>query len=134
MFNDEARIASQLEHPHIARMLDFGTIGSAYYIAFEYVRGKDLRAVYERSIKLNEPVPFKLLLYVFARIGEGLSYAHARKDSSGNPVSIVHRDVSPQNIIVSFNGDVKLIDFGIAKAAGKPRAPRSARSRASSGT
>ena len=119
MFSDEARIASSLEHPHIARTLDFGRIGSSYYIAFEYVRGKDMRTVFERSVKLGETIPLPFLLYVFARIGEGLSYAHARKDAAGRPVSIVHRDVSPQNIVVSYSGDVKLIDFGIAKAAGK---------------
>ena len=119
MFEDEARIASQLEHPHIARMLDFGRVGSTYYIAFEYVHGKDMRAIFERAVKRKERIPLPFLLYVFARIGEGLSYAHARKDKSGAPVSIVHRDVSPQNIVVSFDGDVKLIDFGIAKAAGK---------------
>ncbi len=119
MFTDEARIASSLEHPHIARTLDFGQIGSSYYIAFEYVRGKDLRAVYQRSVTSGEVIPTPFLLYVFARIGEGLSYAHARKDANGAPVSIVHRDVSPQNIVVSYGGDVKLIDFGIAKAAGK---------------
>ncbi|HEX4516246.1 MAG TPA: serine/threonine-protein kinase, partial [Polyangiaceae bacterium] len=119
MFTDEARIASSLEHPHIARTLDFGSIGTSYYIAFEYVRGKDMRAVYERAVKNGEIIPTPFLLYVFARIGEGLSYAHARKDANGAPVSIVHRDVSPQNIIVSYGGDVKLIDFGIAKAAGK---------------
>ena len=94
MFSDEARIASQLEHPHIARTLDFGSIGSSYYIAFEYVRGKDLRALFERAQKTGEPIPLPVLVYVFARIGEGLSYAHARKDAAGNPVSIVHRDVS----------------------------------------
>ncbi|HSQ62962.1 MAG TPA: serine/threonine-protein kinase, partial [Polyangiaceae bacterium] len=119
MFEDEARITSQLEHPHIARTLDFGTIGSSYYIAFEYVRGKDLRAIFERAAKSQDRIPVPFLLHVFARIGEGLSYAHARRDVNGNPVSIVHRDVSPQNIIVSYGGDVKLIDFGIAKAAGK---------------
>ncbi len=119
MFEDEARIASQLEHPHIARTLDFGTIDQSYYIAFEYVNGKDMRAIYERAVRLKERIPLSFLLYVFARIGEGLSYAHARRDASGAPVSIVHRDVSPQNIVVSFDGDVKLIDFGIAKAAGK---------------
>ncbi len=119
MFEDEARIASQLEHPHIARTLDFGRVDDSYYIAFEFVNGRDLRAVFDRSARLGEKPPLPFLLYVFARIGEGLAYAHARRDGAGNPQSIVHRDVSPQNIVVSFDGDVKLIDFGIAKAAGK---------------
>ncbi len=119
MFEDEARIASQLEHPHIARTLDFGKIDGAYYIAFEFVNGRDLRSLYDRCVRSGERPSLAFLLYVFARIGEGLAYAHARKDASGAPISIVHRDVSPQNIIVSFDGDVKLIDFGIAKAAGK---------------
>ncbi len=119
MFEDEARIASQLEHPHIARMLDFGRIEDSYYIAFEYVNGRDLRALFDRCARMGEFPPLSFLLYTFARIGEGLAYAHARKDDDGLPQSIVHRDVSPQNIMVSFDGDVKLIDFGIAKAAGK---------------
>ena len=119
MFEDEARIASQLEHPHIARTLDFGRIDDSYYIAFEYVNGRDLRSLFDRCVRLGEKPPLSFLLYVFARVGEGLAYAHARKDVNGEPVSIVHRDVSPQNIVVSFGGDVKLIDFGIAKAAGK---------------
>jgi serine/threonine protein kinase len=119
MFEDEARIASQLEHPHIARTIDFGHIDESYYIAFEFVNGRDLRALFDRCVRIGEHPPLAVLLYIFARIGEGLAYAHARKDAAGNPVSIVHRDVSPQNIVVSFDGDVKLIDFGIAKAAGK---------------
>ena len=119
MFEDEARIASQLEHPHIARMLDFGRIDDSYYIAFEYVNGRDLRALFDRCVRMGEFPPLSFLLYTFARIGEGLAYAHARRDDNGQPQSIVHRDVSPQNIMVSFDGDVKLIDFGIAKAAGK---------------
>ncbi len=119
MFEDEARIASQLEHPYIARCLDFGQVDGDWYIAFEYVDGKDMRALFDRCVRTREPPPLWFLLYVFTRLGEGLAYAHARKDASGNPVSIVHRDVSPQNIIVSFTGDVKLIDFGIAKTAGK---------------
>ncbi|HEY2517400.1 MAG TPA: protein kinase, partial [Polyangiaceae bacterium] len=119
MFEDEARIASQLEHPHIARTIDFGHVRESYYIAFEYVNGRDLRALFDRCVRVGQTPPLTFLLYVFARIGEGLAYAHARKDAKGQPVSIVHRDVSPQNIVVSFDGDVKLIDFGIAKAAGK---------------
>ncbi|MDB4998514.1 MAG: serine/threonine protein kinase, partial [Myxococcaceae bacterium] len=119
MFEDEAAIARQLEHPHIARMLDFGRVDQTYYIAFEYVHGKDLRMIFNSCVRLGQPANIPFLVYVFTRIGEGLSYAHARRDANGQPVSIVHRDVSPQNIVVSTSGDVKLIDFGIAKAAGK---------------
>ena len=86
MFSDEAKIASQLEHPHIARTLDFGKIGDSYYIAFEYVNGRDLRALFERCRRIGERPPLAVLLYIFARIGEGLAYAHARKDASGQPV------------------------------------------------
>ena len=119
MFEDEARIASQLEHPYIARCLDFGHVDNEWFIAFEFVAGKDLRALFNTCLKNGEAPPLWFLCYVFGRIAEGLAYAHARKDASGAPVSIVHRDVSLQNIIVSYDGDVKLIDFGIAKAAGK---------------
>ncbi|AKV02163.1 serine/threonine protein kinase [Labilithrix luteola] len=119
MFEDEAAIAAELEHPHIARLLEFGNVGGQYFIAYELVDGKDLRAVFERAVKAARHPPLAFLLYAFCRIAEGLAYAHARKDPSGAPRSIVHRDVSPQNLMVSFAGDVKLIDFGIAKARGK---------------
>ncbi|MGH7328566.1 MAG: serine/threonine-protein kinase, partial [Polyangiaceae bacterium] len=119
MFEDEARICMRLEHPHIARMLDFGHVGDRFFIAFEHVHGRDLRYVFDRSVRTKEEIPPAIVLYVVTRISEGLAYAHARKDEVGAPVSIVHRDVSPQNIVVSFDGDVKLIDFGIAKAAGR---------------
>jgi serine/threonine protein kinase len=119
MFADEARIVSRLEHPHIAAALDFGRIGSDFFIAFEYVHGRDLRLVFDRAVRKNEHPPLAFLLYVFAKIGEGLSYAHVRRDEHGAQISIVHRDVSPNNIVISMNGDVKLIDFGIAKAQGK---------------
>ncbi|MEO8877132.1 MAG: serine/threonine-protein kinase, partial [Polyangiaceae bacterium] len=119
MFEDEARICVHLEHPYIARMLDYGHVDGTFFIAFEYVHGKDLRFVFDRAVRTQTAVPAEILLYVFSHIAEGLAYAHARKDIKGQPVSIVHRDVSPQNIVLSFDGDVKLIDFGIAKAAGR---------------
>ena len=119
MFEDEARICVRLEHPHIARMLDFGHVGDRFFIAFEHVRGRDLRYVFDRAVRTKDEIPTAFILYVAQRIAEGLAYAHARKDEAGAPVSIVHRDVSPQNIVVSFDGDVKLIDFGIAKGAGR---------------
>lgn len=119
MFEDEARICMRLENPHIARMLDYGRVGDSFFIAFEYVFGRDLRYVFDRAVRTKEEIPLHALLYIFTRVGEGLAYAHARKDERDEPISIVHRDVSPQNVVVSFDGDVKLIDFGIAKAAGR---------------
>ncbi len=119
MFEDEARIASKLEHPYIARCLDYGNVDQAWFISFEFVDGKDLRSLFDRSARLGEKIPLWFALYVIVQIGEGLAYAHARRDDQGSPVSIVHRDISPQNVIVSYEGDVKLIDFGIAKASGK---------------
>src|SRR5579863_6245084 len=74
MFEDEARIASQLEHPHIARCLDFGHVGSEYYIAFEYVDGRDMRMLFDRCVKSQDPPPLPFLLYAIARVAEGLSY------------------------------------------------------------
>ncbi|MBL8611040.1 MAG: protein kinase [Myxococcales bacterium] len=119
MFLDEARITSRLSHPHIARLVEFGKVDDRYFIAYEYVDGRDLRQVFERMASLDVRLPLRFLLYVFTRVGEGLAYAHARKDESGESIALVHRDVSPQNIVVSYSGDVKLIDFGIAKARGK---------------
>jgi serine/threonine protein kinase len=119
MFRDEARIAAELDHPHIARLLDYEPSGEHPYIAYELVDGQDLRTIATRAIDGGGPLPLPFLLYVFGRIADGLAYAHARRDADGQSKSIVHRDVSPQNIVISFTGDVKLIDFGIAKAKGK---------------
>ncbi|MCA9585150.1 MAG: protein kinase [Myxococcales bacterium] len=119
MFIDEARIASSMEHPHIARLLEFGEAEGHFFIAFELVEGKELRTLFDHAVLSEQRPPLSVVLHVLARVAEGLAYAHARKDAQGAPRSIVHRDVSPQNILVSMSGDVKLIDFGIAKAAGK---------------
>src|SRR5437868_6532071 len=85
----------------------------------EYVPGKDLRAVFERLKRRGERMPLHLAAYVMARVCDGLDYAHRKRDPAGRDLHIVHRDVSPQNIILSYEGEVKLIDFGIAKAANK---------------
>jgi eukaryotic-like serine/threonine-protein kinase len=111
MFEDEARIASRLDHPNIARVIDFGSNDGTYFIAYELVDGVDLRVIFENASLTSEPLPLSFLLYVFVQIAEGLAYAH--------DCDVVHRDVSPHNIVVSSAGDVKLIDFGIAKAKGK---------------
>src|SRR5438309_10202802 len=85
----------------------------------EYVPGKDLRAVFERLKRRGERVPVHVAAYVIARVCDGLDYAHRKRGPDGRELGIIHRDVSPQNIIVSFEGEVKLVDFGIAKAANK---------------
>ena len=119
MFVDEAKITSQLSHANLARTFDLGKIDDAYYIAMEYVRGRDLRAVFERIARRGERMPLPLCVYVLARVCDGLDYAHRKRDPGGHDLQIVHRDVSPQNIILSYEGEVKLIDFGIAKTANK---------------
>ena len=119
MFIDEAKISVQLTHANIAQIFDLGKVGDSYFIAMEYVYGKDLRAIFDRARKRGETVPVPMACYLAMKLCEGLDYAHNKKDASGRELNLVHRDVSPQNILLSYDGESKLIDFGIAKAAGK---------------
>src|SRR5688572_17417087 len=119
MFIDEAKIAVQLTHANIAQIFDLGKVADAYFIAMEFIHGKDLRAIFDRARKKGEPIPIPMACYTIMKVCEGLDYAHNKKDAAGRELNLVHRDVSPQNILVSYDGEVKLIDFGIAKAAGK---------------
>src|SRR5688572_1636685 len=119
MFIDEAKIAVQLNHANIAQIFDLGVVESSYYIALEHVHGRDLRNIFDRCRSQGEPMPVAQACFVVMKVCEGLDYAHNKRDQTGRELSLVHRDVSPQNVLVSFEGEVKLIDFGIAKAAGK---------------
>jgi serine/threonine protein kinase len=119
MFIDEARIASTLNHSNVAQINELGKEGGAYFIAMEFVHGKDLSRIYERSVQVKRNIPIPLAVLIASRICEGLDYAHRRTDSTGNNLQIIHRDVSPGNVLVSYDGDVKLIDFGIAKATNR---------------
>jgi serine/threonine protein kinase len=119
MFIDEAKITVQLNHANIAQIYELSSIANSYFIAMEYVSGKDMRAVFDRCRKRGEPAPIPLICYLIAQCCEGLDYAHRANDKMGRPMNIVHRDVSPQNALISYEGEVKVIDFGIAKAAGK---------------
>ncbi|MDB4973202.1 MAG: serine/threonine protein kinase [Myxococcaceae bacterium] len=119
MFIDEAKLAVQLNHANIAQIFDLGKVHDSYFIALEYVHGKDLRAVFDQARARARRVPVELAVYVVLKICEGLDYAHHKRDSSGRELALIHRDVSPQNMLISFDGEVKLIDFGIAKAAGQ---------------
>jgi serine/threonine protein kinase len=119
MFIDEAKISVQLTHANVAQVFDLGKIGESYYIAMEYVSGRDLRAIFDKARKRGEPAPIPLVCYALSKASEGLDYAHRKRDAQGDELNIVHRDVSPQNILCSFDGETKVIDFGIAKAANK---------------
>ena len=119
MFIDEAKIAVQLTHSNIVPIMDLGKVGDSYFIAMEYVHGKDLRTSTEKLGKKNDTLPIPACCYIVMKTSEGLDYAHNKKDAAGRDLNLVHRDVSPQNILISFDGEVKLIDFGIAKAANK---------------
>ncbi len=119
MFIDEAKISVQLNHANVAQIYELGQISNSYFIAMEYIPGKDMRAIFDRCRKKGEPAPVPLVAFVVARMCEGLDYAHRKKDNLGRDLNIVHRDISPQNVLISFEGEVKVIDFGIAKAAGK---------------
>lgn len=117
MLLDEARIAATLNHPNVAQIYDVGQHDGQFYIAMEHVHGEDLRTVV-RSMKGKNVTSFPLehSLAIILGMSAGLSYAHEQRTLDGEPMNIVHRDVSPQNVLVTFNGDVKLVDFGIAKA------------------
>lgn len=118
MFIDEAKIAGQLSHANVAQIFDLGKINASYFIAMEYISGHDLRALWDRA-RDEGGLPLALVCYVTRKICEGLDYAHRRRDNRGRPLGIIHRDVSPQNILLSYDGDTKVIDFGIAKAANR---------------
>lgn len=119
MFIDEAKMVAGLAHPNIAQIFDLGKIEKSYYIAMEYVHGRDLRSILRRARELEVRMPLDLSLLVVSRVCSALEFAHRKKDERGRAMQIVHRDISPQNILISFEGDVKLTDFGIAKAASK---------------
>jgi serine/threonine protein kinase len=106
-----------LTHPNIVQIYDLGRIESSYYIAMEYVHGRDLRTIMKRARNKGLRMPLDLSLRVVSQVCSALEYAHRKKDARGRPMEIVHRDVSPQNILITFEGNVKLADFGIAKAA-----------------
>lgn len=119
MLVDEARIIVGLNHANIAQVYDLGCIDDTYYIAMEYVHSVDLSEILKELKKANQTVPLQHAVYIASCICAGLHVAHSKSDEHGRPQHIVHRDVSPHNVLISFGGDVKIIDFGVAKARGK---------------
>ncbi len=119
MFTDEARIASVLDHPNVARVLEIVKQPDGCLLVLELVDGRALSAVMVRGERIGRRFDARMSAFIIARAAEGLHYAHTYKDADGKPLHIVHRDVSPQNILISFSGQVKVIDFGIAQALGR---------------
>lgn len=116
MFVDEAKLTVQLDHVNIARTYDLGRIRDTYFIAMEHVLGRDLRATLDRANTQGQRLDYGIVLSIVDQVLEALDYAHRKADLTGVPLRIVHRDVSPHNVLISYAGEVKLIDFGIAKA------------------
>jgi tRNA A-37 threonylcarbamoyl transferase component Bud32 len=116
MFLNEARVAARLNHPNVAQIFDLGKLGEQYFIAMELVHGEDLRSVIREATEQDQRPSLGLSCRIIADTLAGLHYAHTRVGSDGKPLGLVHRDVSPQNVLVTYEGSVKLVDFGIAKA------------------
>lgn len=119
MFIDEAKIAGHLTHANIVPIYELGKIGESHYIAMEYVWGKDLLQIMNRFRRMRRHMPPVMAAWIASKMLEGLDYSHRKRDRHGRPMGIIHRDVSPQNALVSFEGQIKMIDFGIAKAASR---------------
>ncbi|TNF23584.1 MAG: serine/threonine protein kinase [Deltaproteobacteria bacterium] len=116
MFIDEASITAKLQHANIVQIFDFDVINGSYYIAMEYIEGEDLSSVLKDGQDAHHPLSVAQCVWVTMELAKGLHYAHV-KEHKGRPLNIIHRDISPHNAMISYNGEVKLMDFGIAKAA-----------------
>ncbi len=116
MFINEAKIAVSLNHANIVQVFDLGKVGDSYYIAMEFVQGLDLANIIKACRRYQTTIPPELAAFIGSEVAKGLDYAHRRRDQNLQPLNIVHRDISPHNILISYEGEVKLTDFGIARA------------------
>lgn len=117
MFINEAKVAVELEHPNVCQIYELGRLGQSHYIAMEFIAGRDVLAIQSHYRRQRKIMSVSQACFIVAQAAQGLDYAHKAVDSSGNPLGLVHRDVSPQNLIVTYDGIVKLIDFGVSKAS-----------------
>jgi serine/threonine-protein kinase len=116
MFLDEAKLAATLNHQNVAQVYEVDQADGAYFMAMEYVHGENARAILEHTLRRGWTIPLELALMIISGAAAGLHHAHERKGKQGQPLNIVHRDISPANIMVGYDGSVKVLDFGIAKA------------------
>jgi len=117
-FIGEAKLVADLIHTNIVQTYHLGEARGIYFIAMELIRGVNLEQFSRQLRDQSRPLPLELAVFIASRVARGLAYAHAKADKDGRPLGIVHRDVSPKNVMIAFEGDVKLTDFGIAKARG----------------
>ena len=118
MFTREARVAALLQHPNVVQIFDYGKIENAYFIAMEYIDGKNLGEI---LAALKQGLPVDKAVFILSQICKGLDYSHTKQDeNTGDSLHIVHRDISPQNLLISYQGEVKISDFGISKARSEP--------------
>jgi len=115
-FIGEARLVADLIHTNIVQTYHLGMVGGQYFMVMELVQGVNLEQFLDRHETLGRPVPVELAVFIISRVARGLAYAHQKRDAEGRPLGIVHRDIGPKNVMIAYEGDVKLTDFGIAKA------------------
>ncbi|MCO4771875.1 MAG: tetratricopeptide repeat protein [Deltaproteobacteria bacterium] len=115
MFINEAKIAVSLNHANIVQVYDLGVVGADYYMAMEFIHGHDLMKIIKQGRKTRKFLPIPTSVYIISEVARGLDYAHSLADPGGRPLNVVHQDISPHNILLSFEGDIKVVDFGIAR-------------------
>ncbi|MBI2895238.1 MAG: serine/threonine protein kinase [Deltaproteobacteria bacterium] len=120
LFQDEARVAADLNHPNVAHIYELGCTDGQWYIAMEHVPGRDLTEVCRRGVRARDFLPLAHSVRIVCQVCEGLHYVHTKVDRAGVPLGLVHRDVTPANLLLTFDGIVKILDFGIARTAARP--------------
>ena len=115
MFCDEARLAARIEHPNIVRIYEFGEVNGQYFTAMEYLPGEDLFKALNNLSVSRQLMPLNIAVGIGVQVCNGLHFAHQFTDTAGKPLNLVHRDINPANIIITYGGEVKIIDFGVAK-------------------
>ncbi len=115
MFINEAKIAVSLNHANVVQVYDLGVVGQDYYMAMEFIHGQDLMKIIKKGRKTRKFLPIPTGVYIITEVARGLDYAHSLQDPGGRPLNVVHQDISPHNILISYEGDVKVVDFGIAR-------------------